>query len=48
MEGDIACKLLKKDLDSLKELADITNIKNNDYFNTQRFKPKDLEKFADE
>lgn len=48
MEGDIACKLLKKDLDSLKELADITNIKNNDYFKTQRFEPKDLEKFADE
>ena len=48
MKGDIACKLLKKDLDSLKELADITNIKNNDYFKTQRFKPKDLEKFADE
>lgn len=47
MKGDIACKLLTKDKDSLKELAEITKIGDKkDFFWTQRFEPKKLEYFA--
>lgn len=48
MKGDIACKFLAKDKESLNELADIANLKNNDYFSTPRFKIEQLESLAND
>lgn len=48
IKGDIACRLLTKDIDSLKELAEISKISKDDYFKTQKFKPEQIETLANE
>ena len=48
MKSDVACRLLMKDCESLKAIADISEISKDDYFKTSKFNPEQLETLANE
>ena len=48
MKGDVACRLLTKDYESLKAIAEISEISKDDYFKTSKFNSDQLETLANE